>query len=104
MGMNRSKPAAASVEGRRAAMPVVAEFIDMCRRAYGAAMVDQQMATAQQAWREHAQVLERDGEAAAQRWLLKNAHRCTFFAQEGGRELGLRSPYGRSDAAATAEA
>ncbi len=104
MGVQRSKPAAASVQGRREAMPMVAAFVDMCRRAYGAAMVDQQMATAQQARREHAQVLERDGAAAAKRWLLKNAHRCTFFAQEDGRELGLRSPYGHSDAAASVEA
>ncbi len=43
-------------------------------------------------------------QVAAERRLLKNAHRCTFFAQEDGRELGLRSPYGHSDAAASVEA
>lgn len=86
---------APSVDQRRAAMPVVAAFIDLCRQAYGAEMVDQQLATAQQARREHAQVLAQQGREAADRWLKANAHRCTFFAQEQGRSLGLQSPFGR---------
>lgn len=84
-----------SVEQRRQAMPGVAAFIDMCRQAYGAEFVDAQLARAQQAAREHAQVLAQQGEAAARRWHKANAHRCTFFAQENGRTLGLASPWGQ---------
>lgn len=83
---------APAVAARRHAMPVVAAFVDLCRQAYGGDMVDAQMATAQQARREHAQVLEVQGEAAARRWHQANASRCTFFAQEGGRTLGLALP------------
>jgi len=84
-----------AVQQRRAAMPTVAAFIDMCRKAYGADLVDRQMAIAQQARREYAQVLAEQGPAAAKRWLQANDHRCTFYASEGGRELGLRSAYGQ---------
>ena len=45
------------VEQRRQDMPCVAAFIDLCREAYGSDLVDQQMATAQQARREHAEIL-----------------------------------------------
>lgn len=83
-----------AVEQRRAAMPTVAAFIDMCRAAYGAELVDKQMAIAQQARREYHQVLADKGPVAAKRWLQANDHRCTFFASEAGRELGLRSAYG----------
>lgn len=86
---------AASTNQRRAAMPAVAAFIDMCRAAYGTAFVDQQMATAQQARREYAAVLAEHGPVAAKRWLQANDHRCTFYASEAGRELGLRSAYGQ---------
>lgn len=85
-----------AMQARREAMPSTSAFIDMCRAAYGAAFVDQQLATAQQARREHAQVLAEQGEAAAARWLKANAHRCTFFAEEGGRSVGLASPWGRA--------
>lgn len=83
-----------SVEQRRGAMPVVAAFIDMCRATYGAEMVDTQLAIAQQAKREHADILTQQGTVAAARWLKANAHRCTFSASEGGRTLGLASPFG----------
>ncbi len=86
-----------SVEQRRNAMPVVAAFVDRCRANYGAAMVDAQIAIAQQASREHAQVLATKGDAAAARWHLANAHRCTFNASEGGRNVGLASPFGHDD-------
>jgi hypothetical protein len=78
-------------------MPEVAAFVDLCRAAYGGMFVDVDaaMATAQQARREHAQVLAEQGEVAAASWLRRNAHRCTFFAEEGGRTVGLRSPFGR---------
>jgi len=88
------KVVGAAVDQRRAAMPTVAAFIDLCRLAYGSELVDRQLATAQQARREHAQVLAQQGAVAAKRWHQANAHRCTFFATEGGRELGLKSPYG----------
>lgn len=81
---------------RRAAMPVTAAFIDECRAAYGADMIDRQMAIGMQAAREHAQVLATQGEAAARRWHRANAHRCTFFATEGGRTVGLPSPFGQA--------
>lgn len=88
----------AGVQARRQAMPEVAAFIDLCRAAYGGQFVDVDaaMATAQQARREHAQVLAEQGEAAAERWLLRNAHRCIFQAEEGGRTVGLASPFGRN--------
>lgn len=60
---NSFKPASASVHDRRAAMPVVAAFIAECRRAYGDTLVDQQLATAQQARREHAEILANKGRA-----------------------------------------
>jgi hypothetical protein len=83
-----------AVAQRREAMPVVAAFIDWCRAAYGADMVDQQLAIARQAQRKHAQVLAEQGRAAAERWRKANAHRCTFIATEGGRTIGLASPWG----------
>lgn len=88
----------AGVQARRQAMPEVAAFIDLCRAAYGGQFVDVDaaMATAQQARREHVKVLAEQGEAAAARWLLRNAHRCTFYAEEGGRTVGLLSPFGRT--------
>lgn len=88
----------AGAQARRQAMPEVAAFIDLCRAAYGGQFVDVDaaMSTAQQARREHAQVLAEQGEAAAERWLLRNAHRCTFQAEEGGRTVGLASPFGRN--------
>lgn len=102
MKTRSNKPAvqtsAPSVEQRRAAMPVVAAFIDMCRQALGDDMVDQQLATAQKARREYAEIAQQQGQGAADRWLKANAHRCTFVAQEQGRTLGLQSPYGRGDA------
>lgn len=79
---------------RRAAMPVVAAWIDMLRSAYGADWIDPQLAIGMQAAREHAQVLATQGEAAARQWHRANAHRCTFFASEGGRTVGLASPFG----------
>lgn len=60
------------------------------------AMIDRQLATGMQAAREHAQVLATQGEQAARRWHRANAHRCTFFAVEGGRTVGLPSPFGRA--------
>lgn len=89
---------AAGVSARRQAMPEVAAFVDLCRAAYGGEFVDVDvaMAKAQQARREHAQVLAEQGEAAAARWLVRNAHRCTFHAEEGGRSVGLQSPFGRT--------
>lgn len=94
----------AAVSERRQAMPTVAAFVDLCRAAYGGQFVDVDaaMATAQQARREHAQVLAEQGEAAAARWLKRNAHRCTFHAKEGGRSVGLASPWGRSSNLTTA--
>lgn len=84
-----------SKERRRQAMPVVSGFVDQLRQFLGAELVDRQMALAQQARREHAQVLAQQGEAAAHRWHKANAHRCTFFAEEGGRTVGMQSPYGQ---------
>lgn len=85
-----------SKERRRQAMPVVSGFVDQLRQVLGAELVDRQMAVAQQARREHAQVLAQQGEAAARRWHKTNAHRCTFFAEEGGRTVGMPSPYGQA--------
>ena len=100
MKTRTTKPAvqtsAPSVEERRAAMPVVAAFIDMCRQAFGTDFVDQQLATAQKARREYTEIVQQQGQGAADRWLKANAHRCTFLAQEQGRTLGLQSPYGRT--------
>lgn len=87
-----------SVEQRRAAMPETAAFIDLCRQAYGSAVVDQQLKTAQQARREYLQVLQTQGEAAARYWHRAHAHRCTFYAKEGGRVIGLPSPFGAQHA------
>jgi hypothetical protein len=84
----------ASVSQRRDAMPIVAAFIDQCRVQFGAAVVDAQLAKAQQARREYLQVLSTQGQAAADHWHRANAHRCTFYAEEGGRTLGLPSPWG----------
>ena len=77
-------------------MPVVAAFADLMRAAYGRELVDALMAEAQNARREHADVLAAHGANAAARWHRANAHRCTFFAQEAGRTLGLPSPWGQS--------
>lgn len=83
-----------SVAQRRAAMPVAAEFIDFCRARYGDLVdVDAQLATAVAAQREYAQVLAQHGEVAARRWHRANAHRCTFFASEGGRTVGMPCPF-----------
>jgi hypothetical protein len=75
-------------------MPVVAAFIDRMRAAYGAELVNAQMAEGQAARREHAQVLAEQGAAAAARWHRTNADRCTFCAEEAGRTIGLASPFG----------
>ena len=83
-----------SVDQRRAAMPATAAFIDMCREAYGAELVNRQLATAQQAAREYREVLSVQGEVAARSWHRANAHRCTFVAAENSRTLGLASPWG----------
>ena len=92
-GMGQSK----SVDQRRAAMPVTAAFIDLCRKQYAEFVdVDAHLATAQQARREYAQVLAQQGEVAARRWHKANAHRCTFTAQENGRTVGLPPPYGQN--------
>ena len=86
----------AAVAQRRTAMPIVAAFIDQCRQAYGAEMINRQLATATQAAREHAQVLATQGEASALRWHRANAHRCTFHATEAGHTVGLPSPFGQT--------
>lgn len=75
-------------------MAVVADVVDQWRTAYGREFVDGQMATAQQAAREHAAVLAQHGEQAAARWHVANEHRCTFFAEEGGRTVGMPSAFG----------
>ena len=81
---------------RRAAMPMTTAFIDHCRAHYAEFVdVDKQMATAVKAQREYAQVLAQQGEAAAKRWHIANAHRCTFHTTEGGRDIGMPSPYGK---------
>jgi hypothetical protein len=84
-----------TVVQRRDAMPVTAAFIDMCRTTYGTAMVDAQLAIGMQAVRDYNKVLTTQGEAAAARWHRANAHRCTFVATEGGRTIGLASPFGQ---------
>lgn len=94
--MAETPAAANSTDTRRAAMPLVANIVDQWRSQFGAAFVDQQMATAQQARREHAQVLAQQGQVAADRWHRANAHRCTFLAQENGRTVGMPSPYGNN--------
>lgn len=88
-------PAQPTVHDRRQAMPIVAAFVDACRAQFGAAMVDRQLAIAQQARREHAQILASQGAQAAARWLRANAHRCTFYGEEDGRTVGLQPPWGR---------
>jgi hypothetical protein len=61
----------------------------------GAEVVDAQLLTAQRAAREHAQVLAEQGPDAARRWWHRaNGHRCTFVATEGGRTVGIASPWG----------
>lgn len=87
---------AAAVQQRRAAMPETAAAIDLWRAAYGVELVDKLLVTAQQARREYTQVLAQQGALAAKRWHKANAHRCTFYACEGGRTVGMPSPYGHS--------
>jgi hypothetical protein len=84
------------VEQRRAAMPGLASIIDQLREQHGTDFVNQQIATAQQARRDYAAVLAQQGPVAAKRWHLANAHRCTFYGAENGREIGMRSPYGNN--------
>lgn len=91
--VTESPDTTASVNKRRSAMPEVAQIVDWMRQHYGAEFVDQQMATAQQARREYAQVLDTQGPVAAKRWHVANAHRCTFVAQEGGRTVGMAHPF-----------
>lgn len=90
-----SSQAAAGAQARRQAMPAVAAFVDLCRAAYDGVFVDVDaaMATAQAARREHVQVLEQQGEAAARQWHRRNAVRCTFYAHEAGRTVGLATPW-----------
>jgi hypothetical protein len=83
-----------TVEARRNAMPVVTAFVDLMRNAYGREFVDAQMAKGQQARREYLAVLAEQGQVAATRWHKANEHRCTFWAEEGGRTIGLPSAYG----------
>lgn len=90
------KDPADKVAQRRAAMPQTSAFIDWCRAALGDELVNRQMATAQAARREYTRVLNEQGEAAAKRWHLKNAHLCTFSSNEGGRQIGMPSPYGQN--------
>jgi len=82
-----------SVEARRNAMAEVAGIVDQWRQAYGREFVDGHMAAAQQARREHAAVLAQQGPHAAARWHKANEHRCTFFAEEGGRTVGMPSAF-----------
>lgn len=91
--MNREPETAAE---RRQAMPLTAAFVDLCRQAVGAEVVDAQLLVAQRAAREHAQVLASQGPEAARRWHRANAHRCTFFAREAGRVVGIASPWGQA--------
>jgi hypothetical protein len=84
-----------TVEQRRAAMPGLAAIIDRLRDQFGVDFVNQQLATAQAARREYAQVLAQQGAVAAKRWHLANAHRCTFYGEENGRVIGMPSPYGK---------
>lgn len=100
--MNEQKEKGGSVGQRRDAMPVTAAFIDLCRKVCGADVVDAQLAIGMQAARDHAHVLAMQGEAAAARWHRTNAHRCTFVAVEGGRTIGLASPWGAMPTASTA--
>lgn len=80
------------VAARRAAMPEVSAFIDWARRNAGADMVDAAMAKGIDAARKHAHVLATQGQQAADAWHRQHAHLCTFFASEGGREVGLCAP------------
>lgn len=75
-------------------MAVVADVVDQWRTAYGREFVDGQMATAQLFKREHAAVLANQGRQAADRFHKANEHRCTFFAEEGGRTVGMPSAFG----------
>lgn len=83
-----------SVDQRRAAMPVVSAWVDELRAMLGAEMINRQIAVGMQAQREYAQVELAQGVEAAEAWRRVNAHRCTFFAEEGGRRVGLASPLG----------
>lgn len=85
-----------TVEQRRAAMPGLASIIDQLREQFGVDFVNQQLALAQAARREYAQVLEQQGPVAAKRWHVANAHRCTFSGEENGRVIGMPSPYGQN--------
>lgn len=80
------------VAARRAAMPEVSAFIDWARRSAGTDMVDAAMAKGIDAARQHAHVLATQGQRAADAWHRQHAHLCTFFAVEGGREVGLCAP------------
>lgn len=84
-----------SVAKRRDAMPGVSAFVDQYREILGREFVDQQMAIAQAARRQYVEILALDGEATARAWHIRNAHRCTFYANEGGREIGMPSPFGQ---------
>lgn len=83
-----------SVDQRRAALPGLAYIAEWARAKFGADFVNQQMATAQQARREYDQVLATQGPAAARRWHVANAHRCTFYGSENGRTFGMQHPFG----------
>lgn len=74
-------------------MPVVSEWIDGLREQLGADMVDAQIAEGVKAQREYAEIERTHGTEAADLWRTQNAHRCTFFAEEGGRRVGLATPY-----------
>ncbi|MDO8903981.1 hypothetical protein [Hydrogenophaga sp.] len=104
MDQTTEPTASSSTDRRRQAMPTVAQFIDQCRAMYDGQFVDLDaaMATAQKARREHADVLDQQGAQAARQWLKTNAKRCTFYAAEGGRVVGLASPWGAAASAGPA--
>ena len=84
-----------AVANRRAAMPIVAAWIDECRHAFGRECVDQAMTKGVAARRDYERVVADLGIQAARRWHRANAHRCTFAATEAGRTVGLPSPFGQ---------
>lgn len=79
--------------GLREAMPDTAEIVDDLRRELGAAIVDRAIAAGVKAQKRYAAWLAGHGEEAAQRWL--GAQRFpggSFYANEGGRTVGVKRP------------
>lgn len=75
----------------RALMPMTAEWVDWLRQALGREVVDAAIASGQQMRRQHALMVAKVGQATADNWLrLQRPKAGSFWAREGGNEVGVR--------------